>query len=68
MIDVTIIVHEEGSQTEKILSVDLTKSNGASYRASDRLRAKVAYSAMIADDQKRQLCVIIPASPNKQAL
>ena len=53
MIDVTIIVHEEGSQTEKILSVDLTKSNGASHRASDRPKAKVAYSAMIADDQKR---------------
>jgi hypothetical protein len=29
---------------------------------------KVAYSAMIADDQKRQLSVIIPGSPNKQAL
>lgn len=70
MIDVTITVHKkQRSQTERFLSVDLTKSNWASHRANNGLGLdEVVYSAMIADDQKRQLSVIIPASPNKQAL
>jgi len=69
MIDVTITVHKAKIVDRKILSVDLTKSNWASHKANNGLGLdKVVYSAKIADDQKRQLSVIIPASPNKQAL